>query len=361
MVLPTATGGCDRFGWLPDPAGERPPTEDLAEAAILRARGRRVVRLHRGVLEPETWPAVAEVLGRLPGDAAPARVVSGLRAAMPGLLPDDLGHAPLLTAYDSQGATLTAGVLLVGPPPRRASTDVRLDLVDEDDQALLAVGEVHLDRHLAGARRFTADAASRVGLRASLAADLALAGGTHDVGKAEVRFQGILRGGDLLAALAEPRLAKSLVPLRDPALLRVARERLGLPPGARHECWSVAMLEGSSLLRTASDPDLVLWLVGTHHGRGRPWHEPVLDPRPPFPEISLSVRVDGAEVNLRGAVDHGLHGVASGWADRFDRLIARYGWWGLAFLEAMLRLADARRSRTEQASTETRDHESVLP
>ena len=79
----------------------------------------------------------------------------------------------------------------------------------------------------------------------------------------------------------------------------------------------------------AGDPDLVLWLVGAHHGYGRPFF-PHRNPEEKAPDVgpqSLAFDWNGLD-----------------WPSLFSRLKARYGVWELARMEAILRLADHRAS-----------------
>ncbi len=179
--------------------------------------------------------------------------------------------------------------------------------------------------------------AESCGLPSELAQAIGQAGHLHDVGKADSRFQLVLhRGDEWAAAIAPTPLAKSPeVPLFGVAAGRI-QARVGLPEGFRHELVSVRMVENSSemAVRLAGHHDLVLHLVATHHGFCRPWAPVVID------EYPHEVRLNVDHFTLSGSSATALERIDSGVADRFWRLVRRYGWWGLAFLETMMRLAD---------------------
>lgn len=209
------------------------------------------------------------------------------------------------------------------------------NLMDGSDEAGSMIGsERTLECHLAGvadkAKRF----AERLGLE-EFASDLSLAGRLHDIGKVDRRFQQWLVGGDpiRLEMLPEP-LAKSL-----PG----ARNRRGkYPPGMRHEVSSVALINSNpKVLDLARDSDLVLHLVGTHHGVGRPLPLIAEDSKPEELRYSYEGR------DLRACSNQVEGSLALEMADRFWRLKERYGYYGLAWLEAIFRLADHRQSEEE--------------
>jgi CRISPR-associated endonuclease/helicase Cas3 len=104
-----------------------------------------------------------------------------------------------------------------------------------------------------------------------------------------------------------------------------------LPERWRHEALSVRLALEDERLAEAADPDLVLWLIGTHHGHGRPLF-PHHDPA----EMPPNVGPQSLAFSWR-KLD---------WPSLFVRLKARYGAWELARMEAILRLADHRASET---------------
>jgi len=151
-------------------------------------------------------------------------------------------------------------------------------------------------------------------------------------------------GGNRLAApAAGALLAKSAGLPTSRRERERARLRSGYPQGGRHELLSVRLAQNApGVLEQAHDSDLVLHLVASHHGHCRPFAPVVVDPEP----REVDVTVAGA--TARAGTDTGLERLDSGVAERFWRLVRRYGWWGLAYLEALFILADHRQSEAEE-------------
>ncbi|MDQ3562616.1 MAG: CRISPR-associated endonuclease Cas3'' [Pseudomonadota bacterium] len=165
---------------------------------------------------------------------------------------------------------------------------------------------------------------------------------SHDLGKADPRFQAWLKGGNPWAR--GELIAKSEELPQGRRESEKARERANYPKGGRHELLSVRLLESVPNCLPA-DPDLrdlVLHLVESHHGYCRPFAPVVFDDNP------VHVTKDFLGHCLGHSTSTGLERLDSGVADRFWRLTRSYGVWGLTWLEAILRLADHRRSEAEQ-------------
>jgi CRISPR-associated endonuclease/helicase Cas3 len=219
------------------------------------------------------------------------------------------------------------------------------DFADEELAASgVASRPVPLGAHSEGVAQLARQFASRCGLPDELSNDIQLAAQLHDGGKADLRFQSLLRGGAPQSLVASSQLlAKSPRPRITRDAEKKAREHSGYPRGARHELLSVRLAESApGLLAKAHDAELVLHLIGSSHGYCRPFAPVVEDLESPKVEWQFN----GDCFTYKGPTK--LEHIGSGVAERFWRLTRRYGWWGLAYLEAILRLADHRQSEQEQ-------------
>jgi CRISPR-associated endonuclease/helicase Cas3 len=227
----------------------------------------------------------------------------------------------------------------------RAVVSLGGDAVSEDEESSRATQRpVLLKTHCQGvsshARRF----AEQAGLEPALVGDIALAGFLHDGGKAHPAFKRLLYGGNELAAISGPPLAKSVKLPASRWEWSEACRRAGFQQGGRHEVASLAFAEAHPKLAKAHSPELVLWLIGTHHGHGRPFF-----PAKDWPGQSTEIiEADLGDGVVAATSTRSTAALTAQWIDLFSRLQAQYGAWGLARLEAILRLADHRQSEAEE-------------
>ena len=347
IVVPAAYGGCDDYGWNPNITI---PVKDIGDAVAHSAGSRPVLRLSEPVLKG--WFENEEI----------PEAFSTLRQQIMGIVTEDT-ESNLMNTLKSllDEPTLSGDRLWMKELIIKMQVDRRLrKIVIGDETILIGTGNIGrevstagedsaftttilLSEHLQGVRDWLTRFVDAIGLPNALREDLSLAAWLHDVGKADPRFQIWLHGGDeVAAAIASELLAKSPREPRNAAANARARKRADYPPNCRHEVMSVALVQDILELQTkAHDWDLVLYLLSSHHGYCRPL-APVY-----FEETPVDVNLILTNILLSGTSAHELHRVDKGFPDRFWHLVHRYGWWGLAWLEACLRLADHRCSEAE--------------
>jgi CRISPR-associated endonuclease/helicase Cas3 len=181
----------------------------------------------------------------------------------------------------------------------------------DDEGSRTSRKELLLETHLRHTERWAARIAQRLDLPGPQRAALALAGRAHDLGKRRRVWQRSIQ------RFKEPPLAKG----------RMQPLKLG---HYRHELGSLHDGDFSSL-GDEDSKDLAMHAVAAHHGRARP-HFPAIESFDPELKDE-AVTALAREVPLR-----------------FDRLQRRYGRWGLAWLESILRAADVLGSEDEEVA-----------
>jgi len=362
VVLPVYAGGWEVFGHIPGEADK-----DIAEQARAISAGITVLRMRRSHLsawpkseardELEAWmkdenmnlraTALRALLHEL-ADETPETMTSKVEALR------DLSDPKSKLGFEHERYPNGVGVVFSTKYVRQTASII--PAMDDGDDRGSAMGRaVDLPEHL----QHVVDTLERGMTQLPVqpfAEALRSAAALHDLGKIDERFQAMLLRGNIHAARARSvPLAKSGGVAMSRQEWIAASEKCGLPRGFRHEMLSTQLAEripGSlpvePLLR-----ELALHLIATHHGYGRPFAPVVIDDMPP----SVSLEPIGTPAVLSGEerAAQPPHRLDSGIAERFWQLTRQFGWWGLAYLETVLRLADQRASQHESETASPDD------
>lgn len=327
IVVASDAGHMDQFGWKP---GASEPVADaslaglglpLDDVAIRRLCGVDIGGLvntalgvgadDRDIDETELSEAISDILAALRGAPAPRGWQEAEWAGFVGRLRPQVlrprNEVPRLVVEQPRDETLS----------------------DEFDELSLCHAAIELDQHGHAVGSRARRVAERVGLSDSLQEVVERAGHLHDIGKTDARYQRWLdpRRGD------GPALAKSDVPRHRWERMRLSS---GWPGGGRHEELSARLVRAWLALTpewgTPLQRDLLVHLVVSHHGKGRPLVAPATDGT----AGSVSAIVSGVSVTANAdlaMIDWEQPG-------RFRRLQTQLGPWGLSLLEAIVIRAD---------------------
>ncbi len=223
-----------------------------------------------------------------------------------------------------------------GAAVRRLVVEKWADAAGDEDQRSIARGEQRLAEHLEWVRAEAEDLVARLRLAQTapaIAGAVVCAAALHDLGKKAQRWQRAFRAPPVDEHGNPGPFAKTKGPPQQDVL-----------DGYRHEFGSLLYLEREAAAQRESRTlgeevgrfvrrfhalddgtrELVRHLIVAHHGFARPL-----------------IPTDGCE----GEAPSRLERAAGDVALRFARLQRRFGPWGLAWLEALVRAADQRASR----------------
>jgi CRISPR-associated endonuclease/helicase Cas3 len=337
VVVPASYGGCDEWGWT---GKNNPAGRDVAEVAAVSLRAAEIaIRLHPSLF-PAEWSAIRPLLEKLGDDAEQLRHELLDLDILPALL-DAFAPRTAEVAFLYMEDEPGQGLVLMG---RRSKKGRVAEPSTESDQAGNSADQpVSLADHTRAVTNQVTEFGERTGFARPVLHALKFAADLHDSGKGDRRFQDCLRNG----VGGTEILAKSKPQRLGPTYARALQKKAGLPERWRHEALSVRVAIEDARFSSEEDlmdRELALWLVGTHHGYGRPFfpHDDPLD--------DLERNISGSNgqcLKLNPApgpqrLDFEWNGLD--WPSLHDLLRRRYGTWELARLEATLRLADHRAS-----------------
>ena len=348
LIVSSLRGGLDGWGWngQTNIDSENIPVKDIAELSRCTSGRPPVLRLI-----PQVCKVAQFHLPNKEDEQAKENLLTVLPELLQYLAIDvDVDESVRRIAWDIKtgGWVLKPhpcleGWVLLGNPTGKAQKEASTESDIPQCTGLPVLLSGHHERVSVQIGHFAAS----VGLSPELEKDLTFVGKIHDLGKLDPRFQTLLWGGNTIKTIRSPALAKSTERINSRSEYTKVRARSGYPTGMRHELLSLALASDAKFLRQkVNDWDLVLHLVATHHGWCRPI-APIFEdenPRVVTTEIEGYTVTSSTTCEINGFP--AAH-VGSGVTERFWRVVRRYGWWGTAYLEALVRLADHRVSEFE--------------
>lgn len=352
LVLATDRGLLDADGWAPESAAPVADMSILPHGLPLHVEAlRRLCDDHDATPEARLpFHHLRALLDAATGNVDVDEPLSAAERehALTGLLDIVREHPPPdLTEHDYRRSGLAdwaeyVSELRTDLPPVHAPNETphlrrigqRTARSDEHDESSLAEAATDIDTHSRDVATRAARIATAIGVPADMVATLELAGTFHDVGKVDERFQRWLDP----AGTADRPVAKTDMA---PEQWAAAGARSGWPTRGRHEDLSARLVRARLFLASIDTPnadmsdadgDLLVHLVVSHHGSGRPLVPPADDGT----LIGVTRELRGVTVSCPADLS------IIDWTQpsRFKRLNDLYGPWGLALLEAALRQAD---------------------
>ena len=340
VVLPTDCGLIDEFGWNPDARGPVLDVSLIGSGLPLDATA--IERICGIVMNGQL---LNRALNDLPdGEEIEPKERTQAVEEILELVSEGIAHGWDPGDWQEFVESLSTRVIEARNevPRLQIKGPVTEELSPEFDEMSLAGAVDELDTHCEAVAIRAREISGRIGIQPGLVDVLERAGRLHDIGKADRRFQRWLSPSGTPDVL----LAKSGARRHQWAAMRVAS---GWPRGGRHEELSARLVRNW----LAENPDwgdpvkrsLLVHLVRSHHGKGRPLVRPVVDNT----SGSVNCLIKGMPVRA----DANLEVVDWSQPSRFWNLNEHFGPWGLALLEAVVMLSDQSVSMEARAISES--------
>ncbi|MEX1042308.1 MAG: type I-U CRISPR-associated helicase/endonuclease Cas3 [Pirellulaceae bacterium] len=308
---------------------------DIADQSFCQSRARTILRVHPKLHVEDDLSNLCKELLRVEQGSEADLSVAFWRKWVNENSPTDDQNSRLYRLVESERGAITrypGGVVWITEKQLGFYSDrLPLSSFGDDEDTLSQSKSIFLIQHLIDVADETIRFTDQLALPESLSETLLHSAKVHDLGKVDPRFQAKLLNKPLSVAYMqrEPLAKSDGVRGSNPG---------NLPANFRHEMLSVDLTDCFEYDDSTIDSDLLRHLIASHHGHARPFAPVCIDDSSVGLNLScLGAGIVSAEERKSWKPAHRLD---SGIPERFWKMTRRHGWWGLAYLEALLRLAD---------------------